>query len=152
MCPSSAQLWPPFIWLLKPPELTMLNSPDAALRLCVGRRAKTSSSEDCPGVSLTSCRALDLGVSLVCKLGWASAATKRASPSMLVTTLAGGRVRKPRPEILREEGLTLQRGACLWGPSPGCCLIHLSLCVLILKWSGSTSLSELCVDFSHFAS
>ena len=64
----------------------MLNSPEAALRLCVSSRVKTSSSEVCPGVSLTSCRASDLGASLVCNLGWTSAATKCANPSMLVTT------------------------------------------------------------------
>lgn len=64
----------------------MLNSPDMALRLCVTGRVKTSSSEVCPGVSLTTCRASDLGASPVCKLGWTSAATKSASPCVLVTT------------------------------------------------------------------
>ena len=77
----------PFLFgLYKPPELTMLNSPDMALRLCVSGRVKTSSSEVCPGVSLTTCRASDLGASPVCKLRWTSAATKSASPSVCVTT------------------------------------------------------------------
>lgn len=106
----------------------MLNSPEAALRLCVGSRVKTSSSEVCPGVSLTSCRASDLGASLVCNLGWTSAATKCANPSMLVTTAGwweseeakarnpeGGRARVPEGGLSggdHHQGATSSTSAC----------------------------------------